>query len=111
MNNRAIRTAMFRIGLRQYQLAEILGCSEASVSLMLRHELSRAEQKRIVDLIKEYEASDEKREHVMSEISTLSELNQEHENEVIVKLTSDHIKMKGGEYVQDLVRWTDASVG
>ena len=47
----------------------------------------------------------------MSEISTLSELNQEHENEVIVKLTSDHIKMKGGEYVQDLVRWTDASVG
>ena len=24
--------------------------------------------------------------------------------EVIIKLTSDHIKVKGGEYVQDLVR-------
>lgn len=27
--------------------------------------------------------------------------------EVIVKLTSDHIKVKGGEYVQDLVRCQD----
>ena len=27
--------------------------------------------------------------------------------EVIVKLTSDHIKVKGGEYVQDLVRCKD----
>ena len=25
-------------------------------------------------------------------------------SEIIVKLTSDHIKVKGGEYVQDLVR-------
>jgi len=25
-------------------------------------------------------------------------------SEVIVKLTADHIKIKGGEYVQDLVR-------
>ena len=28
-------------------------------------------------------------------------------SEVIVKLTSDHIKVKGGEYVQDLVRCQD----
>lgn len=27
--------------------------------------------------------------------------------EVIVKLTSDHIKVKGGEYVQDIVRCQD----
>ena len=27
--------------------------------------------------------------------------------EVIVKLTSDHIKVKGGEYVQDFVRCQD----
>ena len=27
--------------------------------------------------------------------------------EVIVKLTSDHIKVKGGEYVRDLVRCKD----
>ena len=25
-------------------------------------------------------------------------------SEVIMKLTSDHVKVKGGEYVQDLVR-------
>ena len=28
-------------------------------------------------------------------------------SEVIVKLTADHIKIKGGEYVQDLVRCID----
>ena len=28
-------------------------------------------------------------------------------SEVIVKLTSDHIKVKGGEYVQDFVRCQD----
>ena len=27
--------------------------------------------------------------------------------EVIVRLTSDHIKVKGGEYVQDIVRCKD----
>lgn len=31
--------------------------------------------------------------------------------EVIVKLTSDHIKVKGGEYVQDLVRCKDCKYG
>ena len=56
MNNRAIRTAMLQAGIRQRQLAEIMGCSEASVSLMLRYELSRAEQRKIVSLIKEHEA-------------------------------------------------------
>lgn len=61
MTNRAIRTAMFRAGLKQYQLAEILGCSEASISVMLRRELSRAEQKHIVELIKEHEAQHETR--------------------------------------------------
>lgn len=61
MNNRAIRTAMLRAGIKQYQLAEILNCSESSVSTMLRYELSRSEQKRIVALIKEHEAQNEAR--------------------------------------------------
>ncbi len=56
MNNHAIRTAMLRAGLNQRKLAEILNCSEASVSLMLRHELSRAEQKKIVEIIRKHEA-------------------------------------------------------
>lgn len=30
--------------------------------------------------------------------------------EVIVKLTSDHIKVKGGEYVQDLVRCGECKI-
>lgn len=62
MNNRAIRTAMFRAGIKQRQLAEILGCSEASVSLMLRYELSRAEQKKVVAMIKEREVLDNEKD-------------------------------------------------
>lgn len=54
MNNLAIRTAMIKAGIKQRQLAEILGCSEASVSIMLSRELSRAEQKKIVDTITEW---------------------------------------------------------
>lgn len=47
MKNEIIRRAMFEYGLKQYQLAEILGISEASVSIMLRYDLSVAEQKQI----------------------------------------------------------------
>lgn len=61
MNNQAIRTAMIRAGLNQRKLAEILDCSEASVSLMLRYELSRTEQRKIVELIKNHEANNENR--------------------------------------------------
>lgn len=52
MKNRAIRTAMFKAGLTQHQLADLLECSQSTVSAMLKCELSRAEQKRIVELIK-----------------------------------------------------------
>lgn len=55
MNNHYIRTAMIKADLNQSQLAEILGCSQASVSIMLRRELSRAEQLKIVAMIKERE--------------------------------------------------------
>lgn len=48
MNNALIREAMFKHELKQYQLANILGISESAVSLMLRHDLSDAEQQRIV---------------------------------------------------------------
>lgn len=51
MKNNAIRTAMERAGIKQYQLAEILGCSESSVSVMLSRELSRTEQRKIVAMI------------------------------------------------------------
>lgn len=59
MKNRAIRTAMFKTGLTQHQLADLLECSQSTVSAMLKCELSRAEQKRIVELIKSYGADHE----------------------------------------------------
>ena len=55
MNNRSIRTAMIRAGIKQTQLAEILGCSQSNVSVMLSRELSRDEQRKVVSLIKQYE--------------------------------------------------------
>lgn len=61
MTNRAIRTAMFKAGLKQRHLAEILGTNEASVSIMLSRELSRTEQRKIVELIKNHEANNENR--------------------------------------------------
>lgn len=51
MNNKSIRTAMIRAGIKQAELAEILGCSQSSVSVMLSRELSRSEQKKVVALI------------------------------------------------------------
>lgn len=59
VKNQAIRTAMIKAGIKQRQLAEILECSEASVSLMMRYELSRAEQKKIVELIKKHETQND----------------------------------------------------
>ena len=53
MNNKAIRTAMFKAGINQRQLASILGTNDANISIMLSRDLSKAEQKKIVDLIKE----------------------------------------------------------
>ena len=55
MTNRAIRNAMFKAGLNQRQLADILGTSSANVSIMLSRELSRTEQKKIVAMINESE--------------------------------------------------------
>lgn len=56
MTNKAIRLAMFNAELKQYQLAELLGCSEAWVSILLRSELPKSDQQRIVEIIKSYEA-------------------------------------------------------
>lgn len=50
---------MIRAGIKQFQLAEILGCSPSSVSVMLSRELSREEQRKVVSLIKQYEAHDD----------------------------------------------------
>lgn len=56
MTNRRIRKALFEAGLKQYELAEILGVSEGRVSTMLRRELPDETQARIVSEIEKYEA-------------------------------------------------------
>lgn len=51
-NNTIIRRALFDAGMRQWQLAELLGITEFTLSRKLRHELPEEEQIRIVDLIR-----------------------------------------------------------
>lgn len=52
MKNRIIKEALFKNDLKQYQLAEIMGIHEASLSRKLRNELSEEEQLQIVRMIK-----------------------------------------------------------
>ena len=51
-NNTIIRRALFDAGMRQWQLAELLGITEFTLSRKLRHELPEEEQTRIVNLIR-----------------------------------------------------------
>ena len=55
MKNARIRVAMTLQNMKQWELAEKMGISEASVSRLLRHELPEAEQNRIIKLIEENE--------------------------------------------------------
>lgn len=61
MTNRKVRAALFEAGLKQYELAEILGVSEARVSTMLRREMPEETQARIVSVIEKHEAEHETR--------------------------------------------------
>ena len=54
MKNKRIRKAMTDAGIGQSKLAEILGKSEAELSIMLKYELSVREQHDIVDRIREW---------------------------------------------------------
>lgn len=56
MNNKSIRAAMFECGMRQWELAGLMGISEAHMSRKLRYELPVEEQERILALILEHGA-------------------------------------------------------
>lgn len=56
MKNKRIRTAMMNAGINQGDLAKILGVSDAEISYALKYELSKSEQDRIVERIKEFMA-------------------------------------------------------
>ena len=52
MKNMKIRQALLEVGMKNYQLAEIMGISEFTLSRKLRNELPEEEQERIVSIIK-----------------------------------------------------------
>ena len=53
MNNIAIRMSLMEVGMKNYQLAELLGITETALSRKLRKELPEEEQRRIMAIIKE----------------------------------------------------------
>ena len=59
MRNKSIRIALMENDMKQYELAELMGIHDFSLSRKLRHELPEDEQRRIVDLIKNHAAGKE----------------------------------------------------
>ena len=53
--NLEIRNMLKDKGMRQWELAEIMGISESVLCRKLRHELPPDEQKMIIDLIENWE--------------------------------------------------------
>lgn len=54
MKNKRIRVAMAEAELHQWELAQIMGLHEGSLSRRLRNELPAEEQDRIVELIRQH---------------------------------------------------------
>ena len=52
MKNIKIRQVLLETGVKHYQLAELMGLSEFTLSRKLRNELPEAEQERIIALIR-----------------------------------------------------------
>lgn len=52
MKNVRVRQAMLNAGLKQSDLARILGVTDSYVSIMLKRELARGEQDELIELIK-----------------------------------------------------------
>ena len=53
MNNTRVRIKMLESGVKQWEVASMLGISESAFSRKLRTELSEEEQDRIVNLIEQ----------------------------------------------------------
>lgn len=51
MNNAKIRTALFKSGLKHYQVAEAMGVADETFSRWLRHDLPPDKQKEIMAAI------------------------------------------------------------
>lgn len=55
LNNQKIRFALLENNMKQWELADLMGVSEAVLSRRLRKELPEEEQERIVALIRKRE--------------------------------------------------------
>lgn len=53
MNNLKIRNALKKAGIKQWELADLLGCAESTLCIKLRRELPDEEQQRIISIINE----------------------------------------------------------
>lgn len=63
MENEKIRNQLKTFNLKQWQLADLLGISEFTLTRKLRHELPAEEQKRICELIEKAAAGKRVTEH------------------------------------------------
>lgn len=52
MANKDIRMALFETGVKQWEVADILGVQDTSISRKLRHELPSEEKESILNAIK-----------------------------------------------------------
>ena len=59
MQNKSIRIALMEHNMKQYELAELMGIHDFSLSRKLRHELPEDEQRQIVSLIENHAAGTE----------------------------------------------------
>lgn len=59
VTNMDIRVLMLKHGLTQADLARLIGASQPEISMMLKHEMSQSEKRRIKDAIREREEKDE----------------------------------------------------
>lgn len=53
MKNMKIRQLLLEVGMKNYQLAALMGISEFTLSRKLRNELPEEEQNHIISIIKE----------------------------------------------------------
>ena len=60
MMNKLIKDALEKHDLKQWELAELMGINEFSLSRKMRHELPKEEQLKIVSLIEEYAKTNER---------------------------------------------------
>lgn len=60
MTNKTIRSALTETGMKHWELADALGCSENTLVRRLRHELTPDETEHILKVIQDWRRQDER---------------------------------------------------